>query len=817
MRRSTGILGLFSLLRAGSAGAAFLATILSCSDSTSPSNKAASDGVVSVEIVVPDSIKVAHAAQFSGTLLTAPAGVSADVLLSPTSTLSTVVGAAYVESKVPFAPESAPSLTPDTVYDDGYLQDVPLGFSFSFYGSAYSKVNVYSNGFVMFGPAVFDRYGFYYGSLIPSSANPNNIIALAWTDWAPQAVPGGIRYETRGTAPNRRFILQFTNVPEYNSRGNYSGNGRLTSQLVLSEGSNDITIYTDTMRITNSSNRVTQGIENADGTEAAYDSLQNLVTGAWSPRVNGFFNLPSKEGIRFSPPRVNQPPVITAPPNISATTTPPSLAGDTRIALALNVGVGACAAFVDPGVATATDDAVGVTLAGARNDGLALDAAYPKGATTITWTATDADGLSATATQTITVNDKEKPSVTAPANISVRTDHNASTATVVVVEATAVDNCHDVTVSGARSDNLPLLTGYPIGVTTITWNAIDASGNVGSAVQTITVIGNTAPVITAPANISVNTDPGVCSAVVNPGTATATDDAEGTTVVGVRNDGGALNGAYSKGITTITWTATDAEKLTASAIQTVTVTDKQKPSVTPPSSISTGNNPGLASAAVSVGTAAAEDNCHEVNVSGVRSDGGALGSLYPVGVTTITWTATDASGNSASATQTITVVDVEAPSISVPADFAVNATSASGAVVTFAVNAADNVGVTSVSCDHNSGSVFPIGYTSVTCVASDAAGHRTSATFGVDVVGAEQQMVNLVQYVLSLGLPDGTTNPLVNQLRAASGDGSDPQACKKINDFISMVVKKGRDIPPRDLAYMITQARRIENVMGCSL
>jgi hypothetical protein len=141
----------------------------------------------------------------------------------------------------------------------------------------------------------------------------------------------------------------------------------------------------------------------------------------------------------------------------------------------------------------------------------------------------------------------------------------------------------------------------------------------------------------------------------------------------------------------------------------------------------------------------------------------------------------------------------------------------SGAVVTFAVNAADNVGVTSVSCDHNSGSVFPIGHTSVTCVASDAAGNRTSATFGVDVVGAEQQMLNLVQYVLSLGLPNDTTNPLVNQLRAASGDGSDPQACNKLNDFTSMVAKKGGDIPPQDSAYMITQARRIENVMGCSL
>ena len=331
------------------------------------------------------------------------------------------------------------------------------------------------------------------------------------------------------------------------------------------------------------------------------------------------------------------------------------------------------------------------------------------------------------------------------------------------------------------------------------------------------MVGNVPPVVTSPPNISVNTDPGVCAAVVNPGTATATDDVAGTTVAGVRSDGAPLNAAYPKGVTTILWTATDAEHLTSSASQAVSVSDKERPSITPPASISADNSHGLASAAVSVGSATAEDNCPKMTVSGVRSDGGALGALYPVGVTTITWTATDGSENSASALQTITVSDVEAPTISVPADFAVNATSASGAVVTFAVNAADNVGVTSVSCDHNSGSVFPIAYTSVTCVASDAAGHRTSATFGVNVIGAQVQMANLIRDVLSFGLLNGTTYPLVNQLRAAAGDGSDPQACKKLNDFISMVAKKGGDIPSQDSAYMITQARRIENVMGCSL
>jgi HYR domain len=803
MRRSTGFSGFFRLLRAGSAAAILLAVILSCFDkTTAPSSSLTELSPFEIQFPVPDSLK--H--PLGATVMNgASPNLSSNVIFAPAapSMAAAADAGSYSVSAVAFAPEPAPrdSLGPKS--DDGTIVDRPIGFTFTFYGNDYTKLNIGSNGFVSFGTARSN--GCCQGGFIPNNTDlMNNEIAIAWTDWDPGvSTPGSIRYATTGTAPNRKFVLQYSNVLESGINKGLD-TGKVTTQLVLSEGSNDITIYTTSLWVDRSDHIWTQGIENADGTLAVY------VPG----RVRTFSRL-KNDAVRFSLPRANVPPVISAPPNMSVLTTPPTIAGDTRIALALNLGVGTCAAIVNPGAASATDDADGVTITGARDDGAALDAAYPKGVTTITWTATDAGGLTATSTQTITVSDKENPSVTAAANISARTDHGASTATVIVVEAVAADNCPNVTVSGARSDNLPLLTGYPIGVTTITWTATDASGNTGSAAQTVTVVGNAAPVLTAPASLSLKTDPGVCYAVVNPGTAIATDDAEGTSVSGARNDGGALNGAYPKGVTTIMWTATDAEGLGASAAQTVTVADKQKPSVTPPSSVSVGNSHGLASAAVSVGSATAEDNCHEVSVSGGRSDGAALGALYPVGVTTITWTATDASGNFASATQTITVGDVEAPTIIVPGDIAVNAISSSGAVVTFAVNAGDNVGVTSVSCDHNSGSVFPIGYTSITCVASDAAGNRTSASFGVDVMGAAEQLANLVKDVLSFGLMNGTTNPLINQLRSVSG--TDPQSCKKMNDFMSMVVKKARDMSPEDSTYLLTEAKRIENVMGCSL
>ena len=358
----------------------------------------------------------------------------------------------------------------------------PLGFNFSFYGNSYDKLNVFANGLVTFGTADFAtiqaRLGYYSADRIPDAADPNNMIALAWSDWSPsRAGLDAIRYETRGTAPNRRFILQYTTVPEFGSFA------YMTVQLVLNEGSNDITIFTPTMSTTRSVDLITQGIENADGTEATYDSTFHPILLEWYPRVRGFYKL-TNDVVRFSPAHVNQPPVIVAPPNILVPTAPPAIAGSSaRLAFTVNLSVGTCSAVVNPGAPIATDDAEGVTTSGVRSDGLALDAAYPKGVTTITWTATDADGATASATQTVTVLDEENPLVTAPAAISARTDHGLLTATVNVGTPEAKDNCSEVSAVGARSDGAELSAPFPLGLTTVTWTATDESGNKGSANQ----------------------------------------------------------------------------------------------------------------------------------------------------------------------------------------------------------------------------------------------------------------------------------------------------------------------------------------------
>ncbi|HJQ53373.1 MAG TPA: HYR domain-containing protein, partial [Gemmatimonadaceae bacterium] len=339
---------------------------------------------------------------------------------------------------------------------------------------------------------------------------------------------------------------------------------------------------------------------------------------------------------------------------------------------------------------------------------------------------------------------------------------------------------------------------------------------VNDAVKFSVTAVNQAPVITPHADIEAATNAGVCVATVAVEPATATDDASGVAVSYTRSDDAtaSLDAPFKKGVTSITWTAKDAEGLVSSATQKVTVSDKESPVLPVLAEISVNNDAGRATAVVAPPAPDAHDNCGTASLKASLANGLPLPDSYPVGSTQILWVGTDPSGNSASATQTITVVDKEAPSLIVPADFSANATSPAGAIVTYALSAADNVAVTSVSCDRASGSLFPIGYTPIECTASDAAGNRVSKHFGVRVLDANAQIQSLIEYVSSLELKPGAPTALINQLLVALRSPSQ-QACRKMDDFLRIAAAQDQRIPPVSWRYMIGEAQRIQSVLGC--
>jgi uncharacterized repeat protein (TIGR01451 family) len=474
---------------------------------------------------------------------------------------------------------------------------------------------------------------------------------------------------------------------------------------------------------------------------------------------------------------------------------------------------------------------------GTRSDGLHLtNDPYPIGVTVITWTATDTLGRVASCSQRITivaVGDTQPPSLTAPPSVVVDT----SSCGQIVGETelgtpTATDNCGTVNI--ARS-GVPAGNFFPTGTTTITYTATDGAGNTSTATQTVTVRENPAipPTVNAPADLSFNTGPNAtsCGVVVTDavlGNATASDNCPGVVVT---RTGVPAGNVFPVGVTIVTYTATDRSGNTASDTQTITVTDDTKPVVTPPAAVTLFTGPGATSCSVTVsnldatlGTAIATDNCP--GVGAVVRTGVPAGNVFPVGTTTLTYSVTDAHGNtSVPVTQVVTVVDNTPPVISCPTDIVLEPSCPSGAIATYSTpTATDNCGVQSVNRTAGlaSGSVFPIGTTTVTHVATDVYGNTASCSFTVTVLTPAQTVQNLINAVNALpGLTGQQRQGLLSKLQAALdaiNDGKTNVACNKLADFIAQVqsyISNGV-LTSAQGQPLINSAAKVRNTIGCT-
>ncbi len=135
---------------------------------------------------------------------------------------------------------------------------VPIGFNFSLYGSPHADVYISDNGYLSFDLVTGLSF---LNQDIPDPGNPNNVIAPMWDDLDPSAA-GEIYYETRGTMPTRRFIVQWDGVPQYLD---VDAN---TFQVVLYEGTNCIEFRYLAVTPEGFTGDYTIGVENQDGTDA---------------------------------------------------------------------------------------------------------------------------------------------------------------------------------------------------------------------------------------------------------------------------------------------------------------------------------------------------------------------------------------------------------------------------------------------------------------------------------------------------------------------------------------------------------------------
>ncbi|WP_225411387.1 ELWxxDGT repeat protein [Stigmatella hybrida] len=109
------------------------------------------------------------------------------------------------------------------------------------------------------------------------------------------------------------------------------------------------------------------------------------------------------------------------------------------------------------------------------------------------------------------------------------------------------------------------------------------------------------------------------------------------------------------------------------------------------------------------------------------------GGLFPLGVTTVTVTATDEAGNAASCAFDVTVNLPAPPSITCPAPVVAEATGAEGAAVTWPPATASGMEPMQVTYSRASGSQFPLGTSAVTATVQDALDRTASCEFSVVV------------------------------------------------------------------------------------
>ena len=203
------------------------------------------------------------------------------------------------------------------------------------------------------------------------------------------------------------------------------------------------------------------------------------------------------------------------------------------------------------------------------------------------------------------------------------------------------------------------------GTITRTWQPTpDCDNNFDPYEITYNIVDDVEPVLFTPESVTQE-----CGTTQGDptGTATATDNCDNVVDVTKSETGFDEFISYCQGkVNTITWTATDDCGNTATGVQTVTVVDTNEPTVSVPMdfTLECGVNEDL-----DTGSATGSDECDQ-DVTLTSSSSDFIGTSYCDGkVKTITWTATDVCGLSASDTQQITVKDTTKPTVSAPNDF----------------------------------------------------------------------------------------------------------------------------------------------------
>jgi hypothetical protein len=397
----------------------------------------------------------------------------------------------------------------------------------------------------------------------------------------------------------------------------------------------------------------------------------------------------------------NQRPVLTCPQNVVTNTQP-----------------GRCDAVVLY-MAAVADNCPGATLECVPPS----ESVFSAGLTVVNCSAADASGNLVSCAFNVMVQDVELPAIPCPGNIITDAAPGECFA-FVSYNLSTMDNCPGAELFCAPDSGGP----FEVGETAVYCVAVDTSGNAQECVFSVIVRDVERPVISCPADLTVNMATGRCDAVVT-FAVTATDNCSALPVTCTPPSGS----VFPKGTNTVNCTAQDPTGNSAACAFRVVVQDEEPPALNCPASIVLSTESGQCDAAVSFITTIS-DNCGGPSVICTPPSG----ARFALGLTTVNCVATDTSGNTNRCSFFVSISDDEVPAITCPANIVIATEfGRCDARVTFSATASDNCAVAAIACVPPSGSRFSKGTTDVVCTARDSSGNEESCAFSVTVNDTE--------------------------------------------------------------------------------
>jgi hypothetical protein len=357
---------------------------------------------------------------------------------------ATIADLPYTQAAIAHAPVAVPGtgvtfLIDDVNYvvptsgdeDDGYWT-ATLPFTFTFNGVAYTQASIGTNGDLMFGSTIANGG---YNNVLPSTTDPDNFIAGVFADYDLSYIGSGdIRYFTTGTAPNRKFVVDYVDVWFYTFAGDGSL-GATSFQIILNETTNTAEVHTTSL--SNTTTNKAQGVELLGTTAttvvgrnntAVWSGLPDAVrfsppaaptfTYAWSESIPAVVNLSSTS---IANPLAN---LVAATETYTVTVTNSATSCSASASVNVTLTAGSITPSITPATATicagasttltasATGGSTPLTFAWSNGDNTAAVSVSPSATATYTVTITDACGTTASASRLVTVNPLPTPSIT---------------------------------------------------------------------------------------------------------------------------------------------------------------------------------------------------------------------------------------------------------------------------------------------------------------------------------------------------------------------------------------------------------------------